>query len=215
RLLKLKSDGTELVTNVQVAGDARENVRRVEEEENKRQRIEKLEAESKAAVEKFEEITKKWSQALSREIPQDLQTMLLDQKSSCDVMIDEKNKLINDFQQELKGLDDRYVKDLKKQAEDVDLMIERMDEQIKNLTKAYREELLQIEKSFVSERTELIENNRKKWQTLMQHRRDKEVEFLESRRKRVEDYEQQLDTLRVQDAEEYNMVKIKLETDVQ
>jgi dynein regulatory complex protein 1 len=42
-------------------------------------------------------------------------------------------------------LDDRYVKDLKKEAEDVDLMIERMDEQIKNLTKAYREELLQIE----------------------------------------------------------------------
>ena len=37
------------------------------------------------------------------------------------------------------------MKDLKKQAEDVDLMIERMDEQIKNLTKAYREELLQIE----------------------------------------------------------------------
>ena len=25
--------------------------------------------------------------------------MLLEQKSSCDVMIDEKNKLINDFQQ--------------------------------------------------------------------------------------------------------------------
>ena len=39
RLLKLKSDGTELVTNVQVAGDARENVRRVDEEENKRQRF--------------------------------------------------------------------------------------------------------------------------------------------------------------------------------
>ena len=37
------------------------------------------------------------------------------------------------------------MKDLKKQAEDVDLMIERMDEQIKNLAKAYREELLQIE----------------------------------------------------------------------
>ena len=49
------------------------------------------------------------------------------------------------FFQELKSLDDHYVKDLKKQAEDVDLMIERMEEQIKNLTKAYREELLQIE----------------------------------------------------------------------
>ena len=42
-----------------------------------------------------------------------------------------------------------------------------------------------------------------------------QVEYMESRRKRVEDHENQLQTLRVQDAEEYNMVKIKLETDVQ
>lgn len=107
--------------------------------------------------------------------------MLMQQKSLCDAMIDEKNKLINDFQmviqyfywppvcinglsdfclrefemfmhilldwipQELKQKDDAYVKDLKKQAEDIDLMIERMDEQVKQLTKAYREELEQIE----------------------------------------------------------------------
>ena len=38
---------------------------------------------------------------------------------------------------------------------------------------------------------------------------------MDSRRKRVEDHENQLQVLRVQDAEEYNMVKIKLETDVQ
>ena len=38
---------------------------------------------------------------------------------------------------------------------------------------------------------------------------------MESRQNRVNDFETQLQTLRVQDAEEYNMVKIKLETDVQ
>ena len=38
---------------------------------------------------------------------------------------------------------------------------------------------------------------------------------MKEREKRVEDYEKQLQHLRVQDAEEYNMVKIKLETDVQ
>ena len=38
-----------------------------------------------------------------------------------------------------------YVKDLKKMAEDIDLMIERMEEQVKNLNKAYREELQEIE----------------------------------------------------------------------
>ena len=35
------------------------------------------------------------------------------------------------------------------QAEEVDLMIERMEEQVKQLTKAYREELTQIEVSHV------------------------------------------------------------------
>ncbi|RMX54789.1 hypothetical protein pdam_00014124 [Pocillopora damicornis] len=215
RLVKLKSDGTELVTNVHVAADARESTRRLEEEEQRRQRNEKLEAEAKSATEKFEEITKKWEYALSKEIPQDLNAMLTEQKGACDSMIDEKNKLIHDFQQELKAKDDQYVKDLKKAAEDVDLMVERMEEQMKQLTKAYREELTQIEKAFVTERGELIDNNRKKWDTSMQQRRDKEVEYMDSRRKRVEDHENQLQTLRVQDAEEYNMVKIKLETDVQ
>jgi dynein regulatory complex protein 1 len=49
----------------------------------------------------------------------------------------------------------------------------------------------------------------------MNGRREKEVEFMKAREKRVEDYEKQLQHLRVQDAEEYNQVKIKLETDVQ
>ncbi len=49
------------------------------------------------------------------------------------------------FEQELKVGDDRYVKDLRKQAEELDLLMERMEDQIKTLTKAYREELAQIE----------------------------------------------------------------------
>merc|ERR1712226_993582 len=131
RLTKLENDGFELVTNIRVAGDSREAARRVEEEEARRQRKEKLEAEAKAGTERFEEITKRWESALQKEIPQDLHEMLMQQKAACDSMIDEKNKLINDFQMELKQKDDHYVKDLKKQAEDIDLMIERMDEQVK------------------------------------------------------------------------------------
>lgn len=41
--------------------------------------------------------------------------------------------------------DDRYVKDLRKHGEEIDLMTERMEDQIKTLMKAYREELAQIE----------------------------------------------------------------------
>lgn len=49
----------------------------------------------------------------------------------------------------------------------------------------------------------------------MEERRNKEVAFLEERFKRVERNENELHSLRVKDAEEYNEMKVKLETDVQ
>ncbi|KAK2171357.1 hypothetical protein NP493_1066g02024 [Ridgeia piscesae] len=215
RLLRLVEDGYELVTNIRDATDAREGEWRTDEDEIKRQRKDRLDAEAKSGSEKFDEITKKWESALQKEIPQDLQEMLTQQKSACDAMIDEKNKLITDFQLELKSKDDQYVKDLKRQAEDIDLIIERMDEQVKELTRAYREELGEIETAFVAERSELLEANMNRWKAGVQSRLDKELDYLSTREKRVDDYEDQLRHLRVQDAEEYNMVKIKLETDVQ
>ncbi|KAL8576042.1 hypothetical protein ACOMHN_052060 [Nucella lapillus] len=215
RLSKLRKDGFELVTNIRVAGDAREANRRGVEDEAKRIRKEKLEQEAKSSAERFEEITKKWESSLQKEVPQSLHEMLLQQKRACDSMNDEKNKLITEFQQELKSRDDQYVKDLKKMAEDVDLMIERMDEQINNVTKAHREELEEIERAFVTERNELLDLYKKRWEEKMALRGEKEEEYMSAHLKRVEEYEQQLQHLRVQDAEEYNMVKIRLETDVQ
>jgi len=67
----------------------------------------------------------------------------------------------------------------------------------------------------VAERRDMLELHSKKWDSAMQQRRDRELEYMKAREKRVEEYEQQLQHLRVQDTEEYNQVKIKLETDVQ
>ena len=92
----------------------------------------------------------------------------MDQKQLCDSMIDEKNKLINDFKQviclyfiiykkkiifflnnqkKLTDKSDIYVKALKKYAEDIDLLIERMKDQITNMKKFYMEEIVAIEVS--------------------------------------------------------------------
>jgi len=49
----------------------------------------------------------------------------------------------------------------------------------------------------------------------MIERRQKEVDYMSAREQRVEDCEQQLQDMRIQDSEDYNQVKIKLETDVQ
>ncbi|XP_077912208.1 dynein regulatory complex protein 1 isoform X2 [Halichoerus grypus] len=186
KLAKLLLCGTELVTNIQVATDIREIHRRVEEEEIKRQRLEKLENEVKTSQDKFDEITAKWEVGKQKRIPQDLWDMLNTQQVHCAGLIEDKNKLISELQQELKIKDDQYVKDLKKQSDDICLLLERMEEQVKHVMKTFRQELSYIE-----------------------------LEYLMNRIKKAEDYEKQLNRQRLWDWEEYNMIKIKLEQDVQ
>lgn len=47
--------------------------------------------------------------------------------------------------QELRIRDDSYVKELKRQEEELGQLIVRMEDQIKTMTRAYREELAQLE----------------------------------------------------------------------
>ncbi|XP_076872440.1 dynein regulatory complex protein 1 [Brachyhypopomus gauderio] len=215
RMAKLEGDGTEFVTNILVAADFRESKRRTEMEEARRLRIEKLENEAKSSLEKFENITRKWIVAKAKEIPQDLRDALISQEKLCGQLLEDKNKVIIELQQELKASDDRYVKDLRKQAEEVDLMIERMQEQVKSLRKSYGEELDLTEDTYDEERRTLVAGNRTKWEQQRQARSDRELDLLLQRMQRVEEYELMLQRLRVDDTEEYNTIKAKLETDVQ
>uniref|UniRef100_G1T9Q9 Dynein regulatory complex protein 1 n=1 Tax=Oryctolagus cuniculus TaxID=9986 RepID=G1T9Q9_RABIT len=222
KLAKLLLCGTELVTNVQVAVDTREVHRRVEEEEIKRQRIEKLENEVKTSQDKFDEITSKWEEGKQKRIPQDLWEVLNTQQLHCAGLIEDKNKLISELQQELKIKDDQYVKDLKKQSDDICLLLERMEDQVKGMTKSFRQELQHIEvhagarEGGMEDQVEgLLSSNKKKWERALQAHNDKELEYLINRLKKVEDYEKQLNRQSIWDCEEHNMIKVKLEQDVQ
>ncbi|OBS70923.1 hypothetical protein A6R68_00519 [Neotoma lepida] len=99
KLTKLLLCGTELVTNIQMATDVREIHRRIEEEEIKRQRLEKLENELKTSQDKFDEISGKWEEGKQKRIPQQLWEMLNSQQLHCAGLIEDKNKLINELQQ--------------------------------------------------------------------------------------------------------------------
>ncbi|CAI8028662.1 Dynein regulatory complex protein 1 [Geodia barretti] len=130
-------------------------------------------------------------------------------------MTDEKDKLVNDFQQELKSQDDQYVKYLKKQAEEVDLVLERMEEQAHTLLRAHRQEMAQIESSFATERETLRDNHKSEWEEAVGKRRSQEAHFLARREERIDKNEAQIQHLRRRNMEDYNRIKIKLETDIQ
>ncbi|KAM6366020.1 dynein regulatory complex protein 1 [Alca torda] len=215
RLAKLLFDGTQMVTNIQVAADLRETQRRAEEAELRLQRAEKLDKEATSSTYKFVEITSKWALAEEMTIPQELWQLLNQQQQQCALLLEEKNKLISDLQQELRNKDEQYVQAIKKQSDDIHLLLERMEEQIRLVLKTYRHKLLQIEKAFELERQELLDNNRKKWEEGIQAYNKQELEYLRGRMRKVEEFEKQLNQLRVQDEKEYNSMKIRLENDVE
>ncbi|XP_056437617.1 dynein regulatory complex protein 1 [Gadus chalcogrammus] len=214
-LVNLLSEGTQLITNIQVAADAKESQRRTELREGRRLQVEKLESEARSSMEKFEEITRGWSQAKAKVIPQELHQALGRQLQLCAQVLEDKSKLINDLQQELKARDERYVKELKRQAEEVDLMIERMEEQVKTLTRTNREELDHIEKAYEEERKVLLTGNRQEWEQHVKQRSTTELENMMERRRKVEEYEAMLEQLRLAEIDDYNVIREKLETDVQ
>ncbi|XP_034401166.1 dynein regulatory complex protein 1 isoform X3 [Cyclopterus lumpus] len=189
RMVHLQRDLMTSVTNIQTAADAKESMRRTDLEEARRIRLERLENDHKSSQEIFQEITRGWSAAKQKVIPQELQEALNNQQELCAALIQDKKKLINDLQQELKVGDDRFVKDLRKQEEELDLMMEMMENQIKTLTKAYREELAQISRLYQQESDVLLTKDKNKWEQRMKELWDEELGRLTQRKKKVEEYE--------------------------
>ncbi|KAF1376684.1 hypothetical protein PFLUV_G00214040 [Perca fluviatilis] len=207
RMINLQRDLTKIVTNIQTAADAKESMRRTELEKARRDRLERLENDVKSSQEIFEEITGGWSIARQKVIPQELQEALNNQQQLCAALIEDKKKLINDLQQELKVGDDRYVKDLRKQAEELNLMMERMEDQIKTLTKAYREELAQIERVYHQESEVLLTRDKTEWEQHIKELWEEELERLTQRKKKVEQYEVIIHNLMLETTDKYSLVQ--------
>nr|XP_043904713.1 dynein regulatory complex protein 1-like isoform X1 [Solea senegalensis] len=209
RITNLQRHLTTLVTNIQTAADARESMRRKELEEARKMRLELLENDMKSSQEKFEEITRGWSLTKEKVSAQELQEALNNQQLLLTSLLEDKKKVIDELQQELKLGDDHFVKDLKKQAEERDLMLERMEDQIKTLTKAYREELAQTQSVNQRETKDLLTNDTSDWEQRMKKLWDTEQARLAQRRKTVEEYEAKIHSLIFETMDKQTATKIE------
>ncbi|XP_037541436.1 dynein regulatory complex protein 1 [Nematolebias whitei] len=196
RMIKLQRDLTAFVTNIQTAADARVVQKRTELNKAKEIRAELLENDVKSSQEKFDEFASRCSILSQKVTHPELQEALNKQQQLCAVVIQEKKKLINELQLELKLGDDRYVKDLRRNAKEIDLMIERMGDQIKIFTQAYREELAQIERVHQQELDFLLSEDTNKREQDFKELCEKELKILTERRRKVEEYEEKIHRLR-------------------
>ncbi|XP_037837556.1 dynein regulatory complex protein 1 isoform X2 [Kryptolebias marmoratus] len=207
--MNLRRDLTAFVTDIQTAADAKVVQKRTQLGEAKQKREELLEKDVKSSQEKFDEIASRWLIVSQKVILPDLQEALNKQQQLCAVLIQDKKKLINELQQELKLGDDSYVKHLRKNAEEIDLMIERMEDQIQILTQAYREELAQIERVHQQELKFLLSEDITKWEEDLKELWDKELESLAERRKKVEEYEEKIHKLRFKNAHNTKVLEME------
>ena len=182
---------------MRIMGDSRENERRISEEVNRQGRRQKLLYEAESSARQNAAVAMKWSALFDKEIPQELLQEIEMQRDTCDRIIQSKDRLIKEFKTELKAKDDEYVKSLKKQAEDIDLLLERMGRQYGMLRKAFEDELDDVETAFMQERHELMTANGTELTSLMERRKEQEERYMEARRGRVEEHQLQLQAQRV------------------
>ncbi|KAL0587613.1 hypothetical protein ABG067_002909 [Albugo candida] len=211
----LKLSSTNQITSVRVRADDLEAKRRIEEESRLRIRHSRIHQEAAESNAKNGSIEAKWGDLGQMNMPQEIQDELQVLNTACEEIVSSKNRVILEFQKELRKKDEDYVKSLRIQSEDVEQLIARMGQQYRELQEEYELELSYMEQAFIKERCELVEANRAEIDALFDARREMEISFLEMKQARDEKNVQEIEALRVRDAEEYNGLKIKLETNMQ
>eukprot|EP00760_Papus_ankaliazontas_P035472 PhM_4_TR7813/c0_g1_i1/m.14773/K19754/DRC1; dynein regulatry complex protein 1 len=213
-LNRLRVQAQQRVTRYRVECEKLENERRVTAELSAKRRQEKKDEDTKSSRERNGEVEMKWQDLYFKKIPQELQKELNMQKEACSKIMLAKDRLIDDFRQQLKDADDEYVLALQRQASNIDGLISTMHHETDTMIAAYERELDQIEDAYTQERRQLLDTNQDEIQQLMQQRENKEKENSRKRDQKVTQDQQELDHLHEANAEEYAAKKVTLQKDI-
>ncbi|KAH1016648.1 hypothetical protein HUJ04_007832 [Dendroctonus ponderosae] len=214
-LEKFLIEGEEYITNVRVANDSREVDRRESEGLNKEKIYEQLDEEAQAASELFNNIANKWASIQRQNDPLQINEAIMEQKEKCDLLISQKDGIIAMLNEELRNADKQFAKDQRKQMEDVNTLSQRIEKQISFMRRAYREELNILENVIQHEREALIEVTDKKWEELFRKRENQEISNSKAKFEQVEEFDQRMESLRMDFQEHFRETKIKLENDIE
>lgn len=99
-------------------------------EEKRQKLLEILEEENKIYMEKYDEITKKWPDILALKHPLDIHDEIELQNAKGLEILKKKDDFIALLKEELENADLMFAEDVKKQNEDINLLIERMESQV-------------------------------------------------------------------------------------
>ncbi|XP_055593336.1 dynein regulatory complex protein 1 homolog [Uranotaenia lowii] len=214
-ITELLRDGRELIQDIRIANDKREVERRVKEAEIREELLEKLQTESTEAVAKFESITEKWSELKELKDPMGINDELQLQKERIQDLMKQKDIIIDECRKELEAADERYTRDIRKQTADIQSLVERVDNQIEIMKRAFKEHLDLLENTIDEERNILKVAASKKWDDLYTRRAVNERIKMKQEKERLEFYRDEIDRIEQEHIEVTRATRIRLEQDNQ
>jgi len=210
-----KHTGLQEMTQLRVKTDAGEAKRRLADEDIRKDRLSKLQQEAFASAKANAAIDMKWSELLTKDIPQELHRDISLQNESCSSVIRSKDDLISEFQRQLRAKDEEYVRALRSQAEDVTDFLNRIRTEFKELQIEYDREIELIDDAYSEERDRIIGEHVGEIDAMFEHRRSKEVLYKETKQKREEQYQKDVEDLINKGADQYSKLKTELEMNIQ
>ncbi|XP_067625291.1 dynein regulatory complex protein 1 homolog [Eurosta solidaginis] len=163
KLQDLLEFGAELVSNMKVANEKREQLRREHERECGHLLQKDLEKESIESIARFNEISAKWSELEEFKEPMALFEHLEEQKEKVAALMASKDSLIEQCQKEIDRINEKYYADQMAQANDVRCLVERIDRQIDVIKAAYKNHLDILENTINEERRTIALTEADKW----------------------------------------------------
>jgi dynein regulatry complex protein 1 len=212
---KRKHGGIQDVTSVRVRTDEAESRRRVEDEKMRHERLTKLQQEALSSAKANAAVEMKWAELLEKEIPQELHHDIQQQMAACAAIIASKDNLTNAFLMQLRGKDEEYVRALRQQSDDIENLLNQIRTEFKEMQTEYDKEIDAIEDAYLEERDKLIADHTTEIDLLFDNRKNKEIFYKETKQKREESYQREIEDLITKGADQYNKLKIELEINIQ
>mmetsp|Transcript_2103 Transcript_2103/g.8195 ORF Transcript_2103/g.8195 Transcript_2103/m.8195 type:complete len:763 (+) Transcript_2103:188-2476(+) len=214
RLARLKALGFDDVTGIKAVAVAREAHRRGIRDDRRVERRNRIEQERAETMQRDGEVAGEWDKLRGIKVAHDLNAAIQAQKALCDQIVASKNALIAEMTEELDKEDEEFERNIRRQEEEVDETLKRMNSQYNELSAAYMSEFDEIERVFLEERSAALKANMEELDALFQRRDAAELKYMEDVAATADAYRKELEKHEADDAEEYTMLKIRLETDI-
>lgn len=162
---------------------------------------------------KLEDICKHWDALDDVKDPVNMHLGLEQQKKRIGQLMLQKDSIIDECRKELMAADDNYYRDQAKQSEDLECLVERINNHVETMKRAYRTQLEQLQETIEKERKRIAMETSDAWTHLYDRQREQELMKLDSQAKQRVADDRDLESLVLGQEELIRSTKTRLEVD--